>query len=649
VKMSEYTEKHDDHQVVDMFSEMADVVASVSDEDKLPIAQFAETLQLPDGSGGGTPLDLELTPFWKKPLELLESRDVKSIVIVSGQRIGKSVTLLQTPILSAAVQRPRDVVALLPTMEACSKFSDGDLDRLIALNGLSKVQASGGKFRRMWRNGSILYLAWPVENALRGITCSTAIGSEIDSWPEPPGEEGARKATWSTLLGKRTGTAGSRAKVLLESSPSIPPYAQDGDIDVAISNLAPHEMLSTERESIANLYNATDRNLWHFGCTECGEHFPALFEALHIPADGTNQERAAKASITCPRCGAADLERTELNRLGRWFSETEALGIEDEFVAEHRGFRVDGVASPWMRTRDLALNYLNALDEMTRTGSDVKLKSFFNSDLGRQWVAPPEMRGKALNIKPDERFGQWQTPENTITVVAVVDQQILSYAVCWVALDSNGLIHLIAREDLVTLDGVQVRPFESSDHIHRMYKAVMQKRIRCGDLVYTADAVVLDCGGGGDEDENATLNAYALWKKWRAMARTNFETPVVLLKGRRTLPAGLFEHSKPVAAKSGVSLFHFDVTGVADLVVSGLSREQDEEGRIVIHDGIADAYVRELANETKDLTTGYYRKPNRSLRTETLDCLRMGVVYLKMREVAIKNGFVSHLNIDEEL
>ena len=648
-----YLVKYPDNEILNAREELSDLFKSVSTSNDEKVVDWAPNILLPDGGGAGTHLDLSLTPFWVEPLKLLESRSVRSIRIVSSQRNGKSVSLLTTPVLAAAALRPRDIICLFPSQESAGRWADGDLDRILSLNGWTSRQAAGGKFRRLWANGAVTYLSWPVEQGLRGITATLAIGSEIDSWPPAPD----LKATWTQLLAKRTQTAGSRSKLLLEGSPSAPVAFTELDIDTAVEELGPHEMLATVGESIAGLFNATDRAKWYWKCPHCEHEFPAAWESVFIPDEGTIHERADKACLHCQSCGAMHLDRKKLNDTGFYRSEAEVLGLETVPHAD-RGFWVEGVASPFVRVQDLALNYLLGLDELKKRGTDTKLRGFYNSDLGRQFVRPQEFRASVGRVKPDDNFKAFvlpslpdgQAPETRI-LRWVVDQQKNWFACCLFVHDKvSRNVHLVGRQDIFDLNGKAVRPFESAEHLQDLVNHLYNMDILDEDgNEFGADHIVIDIGGGesADGSTNASRNAYAVWRGIRSKLQNEsaFRMPLGLLQGARSLPSNqLFKPAKTASAAAGALVTQFCTTQTGDIIRAALSRDDGEQGRLICHSGIDQRHLDELVVEQKG-QDGFYRPPTHKQRRETWDCARMMAAWM---EIESRAGFDSYAEIKED-
>jgi len=611
--------------------QVAQIVQSLDASERQPLVDWAQTILLPDGSGGARQLDLTLTPFWREPLSLVEDRSTRSITIVSSQRNGKTAVLLTAPILSSAARQARDVVCLLPSQESVSRYSDGDLDRVLMLNGLGSAVGAAAKSRKRWANGSLTYLVWPTEQSLRGVTASLSIASELDSYPPSPD-----KATWLALLKKRTQTTGSRSKLIVEGSPSMEwVYDEGAGIEAAIEALGPNEFLPTATESMASVYNQTDRAKWTWTCPHCDGDFVADWSCIHIPEHGPNVERAAQAAVVCPHCGAVGLNRFDLNQTGKWVS---ALP-----KGPHRGFHVSGVASPFVSIQELATNFLNGMDEIRKTGSDITLRGFFNSDLGQQFIVPKEFRVGITDVPISGEHQAWRCPPDAFSVVAVVDQQKAWYCCCYYALADSGAIHWLGREDVTQLEGENVSPFDGGRHASRLFTHCMSKSFPvagCDDVV-DVDCVVIDIGGGrgNDEDSTATSAAYGLWKEVQTTTRAQHRSvPVYLMQGerrRRFKPGMVVTYAKEASERSRVWLNQLDTTALADMVMSGLERETQEPGAFVVHSGIDKDHIKELTAEVKGVD-GFYRPRTRHIRRESWDCARMVFGYVALRQQILR-------------
>jgi phage terminase large subunit GpA-like protein len=618
--MSNYSEQYDDNELAQIDDFMAPALQTLNKPVRIGLPEMASTVVVPDASGGSSPYSLELTPFLREPMEAYTDRSVRRIVFMSGQRVGKTMGLVVMPVIHSLTGQPGDIGILVPSQESASRLSSQDIGRVLLHNNLDKRQVAGGMFSRRWNTGTFLTTLWCTEQQVRGLTVRTVICSEVDSYPPPPDD----KASWVALASKRVQTAGSLGKIIIEGSPSATISVEDENLDAFVAGL--HGTYPTTTASVANSYEEGDKRRWYWTCPHCEDDFEATFHTCVKWDDSkpTIRSKAATAHIVCPNCGSVLADRKSLNDHGKWVTAAQAQGL-DEPPNPTRSYWLNGLASLFIPVEDLVAGWLSANESLAKTGNELPLRVFMNSDLGEQYVRPEAARigGKRLSVV-EGRFPRWEVPDEVRCLIATIDTQKRSWAVCYFGLLPNRQICVIGREDLTDIDGVPARPFDHSELWPLMFQKVMQRQLMTESGVQIPiQRVVIDSGGGGGElgETSATQNAYALWKRIKSETGvSNSDMPLVLTKGSRKT-ASVYELAKDASRKNGAPLWLIGHTVTGDMVVNGLTRDTDGPGRLYFHHGFSTDLLAEMQAERKT-PSGYFERIGRA-RNEQFDLTRM--------------------------
>jgi phage terminase large subunit GpA-like protein len=618
--MSKYSAQYDENQLSQMPEFMAAAIETLNKPVRLGLPELASSVVVPDASGGSTPYSLELTKFLREPMECYTDRAVRRIVFMSGQRIGKTMGLVVMPVVHSLIGQPSDIGILVPSQESASRLSSQDIGRVLLHNDMDKRQVAGGMFSRRWDTGTFTTTLWCTEQQVRGLTVRTVICSEVDSYPAPPDD----KASWVALASKRVQTAGSLGKIIIEGSPSAAISVEDENLDNYAVGV--HGTYPTATASVANSYEEGHKARWYWTCPHCSDSFEATFTSCVKWDDSkpTIRSKAATAHIVCPHCGSVLDDRKSLNDHGKWVSAAEAQGIEEP-PNPTRSYWLNGVASLFIPLEDLVSGWLSANETLIKTGNELPLRVFMNSDLGEQYVRPEAARigGKRL-ATVEGRFPRWEVPHEVVCLIATVDTQKRSWAVCYFGLLPDRQICVIGREDITEIDGSPARPFDHAEQWPRMYEMVIQRQLFTEvGVQIPVQRVVVDSGGGGGElgETSATQNSYALWKRVKALTGAgNTDMPLVLTKGSRKT-ATTIEWAKDASRKNGAMLYLIGHTLTGDMVVNGLTRDTDGPGRLYFHHGFSTDLLAEMQAERKT-PSGYFERIGRA-RNEQFDLTRM--------------------------
>lgn len=354
-----------------------------------PSAWAADNLVLADGPYAGQSWDLDTTPFWREPLDLLGPESPVNEVIVR-----KSAQVGYTQMLMAWLGTVADVAAaatllVLPTIDTARNFNREKLTPTIEASPRLRSRIEDQRSRAI--DGSTTlhkrfpggFLAITGANSgagLRGKTVKFTARDEIDEWPADLDGQGdpmemvdARYmafrdlGTWRNLEG---------------STPTI-----DG-----ISR-------------IDRRYLAGDQRVYEVPCPHCGAYHPFTWEQL-----SWNREPPHRTRHACPDCGALVEHHQKRSMLagGRWRAQAAGPG-------KPASFHIDTISSPFVPWDDVVAKYLACGDDAER------LKGFHNLWLGRVYQVAGEAPEAERLYERRSDYATWTLPPGVLLLTAGVD------------------------------------------------------------------------------------------------------------------------------------------------------------------------------------------------------------------------------------
>jgi phage terminase large subunit GpA-like protein len=183
------------------------------------------------------------------------------------------------------------------------------------------------------------------------------VGDEIGRWPLSAGEEGD---PWGLLEARVTTFWNSL--MMAGSTPTI-----EGEC------------------RITKLWENTDRGRWHVRCLHCDALFAMRWRddegqyLLRWERDDDGEPIAGTEFYACPHCGAEATEGDKPEMMARG-----GLHIERPEIVDRRGFRLDGLLSPWFTWTQMAQKFSEA-----KAAQDT-LKTFINTRVGEAFAPPSE-------------------------------------------------------------------------------------------------------------------------------------------------------------------------------------------------------------------------------------------------------------------
>lgn len=374
-------------------------------------------------------------------------------------------TLILNTLAYSVKVEPMDMMLVCPTMLDGRDFSGRRIDRLHYYSepiGSMLVQGSNSDntYDKFYNNGMLFTIGWPTRSQLAGKPIGRVVLTDRDRMDDDVDGDGDP----FDLASKRTTTFGRYAMTLAESSPSRP-----------VENL--QWIRSTLHEAppckgIIGLYNQGDRRRWYWPCPHCGEHFVGAFDHLTYPTkkerpDLTNLERAEQVRMVCPHCGCLihPDDRDEMQFWARWVKDGQAIDRDGVITGPAprtsiASFMLNGVAASLTSWKELVTSFLDASDHYEKTGSEEKLRKFYNNDLGEPYIprTANDVRLPEVLKARAERLPERMVPEGVRFLVATIDVQKNMWRV-------NVYGILPGRPfDTVVIDRFDVRKSQRTDH-----------------------------------------------------------------------------------------------------------------------------------------------------------------------------------------
>ena len=329
-------------------------------------SEWAETnLYVPDGPRTGQRYSLDLTPYARRPLDLL-SPDSPCNRVVVRKSAQTGLTTLGIAWIGAQIDRaPTRMMMVLPTVPAAQDFNREKLQPAIDASPALKrkvreptSRSSRGStaLSKRYPGGSLTITGANSTADLRSKTVRCLVCDEIDEWPadldgqgDPMAMVDARQISFH---------ADASWKKLEISTPTI---ANASRIDAA--------------------FETGTREYWEVPCPHCGGKQRLEWGGPDF-AYGLKFSRTwpYNAHYVCRHCGCTieHWQKREMVLAGEWVAERPEPG-------RHPSFHIDALSSLVTTWDNVVESFLKAKDD------PVKLKAWTNLTLGQAW----EERGEA--------------------------------------------------------------------------------------------------------------------------------------------------------------------------------------------------------------------------------------------------------------
>jgi phage terminase large subunit GpA-like protein len=534
--------------------------------------------------------------------------------------------------LHTVIYDPADLLFIAPDRVLIEAYVKKEFDKMVELArddadrpvlqdrmlpGASADTMSLKRFR-----GADFFFYWPTGPRLRALPFPRVRVDDLDDVPTDISDQGDVVSLARGRMGSFA--AFGRTMLYVNSSPKLGPRA---GIEAFVAA-------------------GTAERLW-VDCLMCGTPFALYADRLDFDRLGTPRDAAASASVVCPKCGGAHLQRDkrELLKSYRWIGKGEtavsrgelAEGKVGEIEANSRAsFFFDGLFGfrPWSEIAELGRE---AELQLEFEQDDGKLKAWDQTIVGRNYreradgdeaVSEDELVLRA-HASP---YVLGEVPPGVIVLVASIDQQGNRFEVSVWGFGLQFRAWLVDRFALVATvgdDGRQrpLSPARQPEDWAVIHREVMSKTYPLAGAPHLRMKLfntIVDTGGGGRAEDAATDNAFAWWHSMvlgdPASGRAPLPaTSITLVKGgnnpkARTLPPPTVDVKRQMKGAPQAELYVPNVNRLKGILDRRLNRKTDGPGYISFPRDTDPRHLAELRAETK-VGDVWQREPHRNNET----------------------------------
>lgn len=569
-----------------------------------------------------------MAPMIVEPMQSLTDPRYEAVVVVAPAQSAKTEIGLNFAAFTIEVD-PADFQIVLPEKQQAEDFSTRRIGRMVAKSPALTERLIEDKTYVSTFDRCLVNLSWPTSANASSKPVPRNWLDEYDSMPEDVDGEGDAFA----LYHKRSQTFGARRKTLVTTSPKRPP------IKGAAKPKGRHEAPATTG-GLA-LYNAGTRRQMYWPCKHCGEFFVTRAKDLIWPEDAKSDDARIEVNFACPACGGlhGEEDRRDLWIKRRWPAEGETVRSDGIVEGAPRNVPIDsfwlfGPQAAFIRLEELVRKRLAAEEDLEKTGSDTKLRAWWNTDAGELYFPPSESEASVSpedlqSAATDYRLGQ--IPDGAEVLVASIDNQNDRFEVAWWAYGRDGECWLVDHQRIVAIaaDGsaittgggaggaVSLQGAEPCDPAHRLehwvalVRAVFDRALPLAcDPTKALKPLVVSMDTHGPS--GATDKAYR-FARWLRRERPDIASRAMFLRGRGELNPIRVARAQwdPKVTKNrstnrrGVDLWNVYVNLLKDTVASQLRRfivAKGERGpdRMHVSAHLPESIFNQLCAETRD-------------------------------------------------
>lgn len=378
------------------------------------ISEWAEeNIILPVGvSGTPGPIDLDLTPYMRGPLEAATDKRVSEIILCTSSQVAKT-TFLTLVSLHTLAADPANQLFVFPTEGDANDFNTERYQPIIqsspAIASLSRGRRGEFTSDSVRLNG--VHVSFRGANSASGLSSKPArllVADEVDKWPQWTG----REAGPLDLLGERAKTY-SDALLLKASTPTTP----DGLIWRELS------------ESTNERYNVPCPHCGAFQELVMGSSPELGSPGIKWPERCRDPERILYENLAWYECAMCqgkigDRHKPAMIRAGIWVPRGQSI-VDGKLVgpsppAARKGYHLWAAYGLWAQSSfsSIAAKFLRSKGEPQR------LMNFRNSWQGLTWeVTVNELDDGGLRAKVDPTYHQGTAKDGALLLTAGIDVQ----------------------------------------------------------------------------------------------------------------------------------------------------------------------------------------------------------------------------------
>lgn len=598
----------------------------------------------------------EMAPYLKEPQDELTSHEYTGLIFAGPAQTGKTDMYLNWQAHSAICD-PGDMMLIEKSQAAARDFSKRRIDRLHRHSpkvGARLVQHrnSDNVFDKQYSSGMMVTLSWPAINELSGKPIPRLWLTDYDRMPQDVDGEGSP----FDLARKRATTFKRYGMTVAESSPGFV-VSNSKWMSQSKHEAPPTQDSLTNSGGILSLYNRGDRRRWYWKCPQCRYAFEPDFSLLSYPSSEDIMESAEQVTMVCPHCGFYFYHepqdglpgKYEMNLGGRWIKDGMIWTPEGEitgkaFRSDIASFWLKGPAAAFMEWKTIVTNYLKAMQEFERTGSEEALKTTIMVDQALPYIPkslenerlPEELKARAKD------FGQKHVPPGVRFLIGTIDVQKRWYEVQVHGIGLGGDVWIVDRFAIRKSrryddDGERffIDPGAHPEDWRQLVQEVMLKTYPLLDGSGRHMSIKMTiCDSGGEA--GVTTNAYNFVRWLRKGPEENeaedygwvpgLAARFMLVKGDKNANVPRVKVHFPDAqkkdrhsgARGDVPVLFINTNQMKDAVNHMLDRLEPRGGRVNFPSWLPDSFYTELTVEVKTLK-GWENPKN--YRNESWDLL----------------------------
>lgn len=565
-----------------------------------------------------------ITPVDSVPVACIQVANKSHLYLAGrGQIVTHNTDMFCNWVLYTQICDPSGMILYQTTQTRAKNFSEDNIDKLLRhTKALSDRLLPGkhnrGIFKKRFVSGTLLNMSWPTITELSGRSVRRVFITDYDRIDENIGGEG----DCFTLARKRTRTFKKRAMTVVESTPGE---------EIENPNWQPsskHE--APPAKKIMSLYNEGTRKRLYWKCTGCEERFEPKWSLMRWDEDAKDTPSKAKtAYLECPHCekryyhdGVKNGKdsKYQMNLNAKWLADYCWFDENDEVQGEPPQGTIDsywmtGVCAAFSEWSEMVEEFLNADSDYERTGSEEKLKTFFNTTVG----VPYQYKADAIERLPEELMarakdlGERVVPRGVRFLIANIDVQKNRFVVQVHGYGEHGDVWIIDRFNIIKSkrkdeDGERlwVKPGVYVEDWKLIIEQVLEKTYPLSDTSGRhMEIKAVSCDSAGEKGVTSTAYEFFRYLKNKHEDNPTLYKRFILTKGSSTKTGPRTNITYPdskrkdrkAEGRGEVPVMMLNTFELKNKINMMLDREESGGGRVNFPDWLEPWFYEELTAE----------------------------------------------------
>jgi phage terminase large subunit GpA-like protein len=300
---------------------------------------------------------LRLFPWQREIFDAFTDPSIHEIDLFCARQLVKTL-VIQSAVAYIACMDPGPILLVQPDDDAARSFSRERLSPMIrdcaCLKGvISDSKAEGNLLLlKEFPGGSLALIGARSSSRLRRRTVRYLFCDEVDAYLASVGTAENKEGDPITIAIESMSTFGSRAKVILASTPTVAGHSR-----------------------IGKAYRASDQRKPYVPCPTCG-HYQILdfFRGVRWDNSLPVESRPASSYYECESCHShwSDFDRKSACERAEWRAHAPFAGVA--------GFWISHLYSPWKSLADIVAHFFRVKDDRNL------YQAFMNTVLAIEWV-----------------------------------------------------------------------------------------------------------------------------------------------------------------------------------------------------------------------------------------------------------------------